>query len=244
MSISFVPGFLQDRAIQAALDFLTTQLGYVWDYEKRFEDLSKVAENLKNDRDGVHDKAEEDEGRYGRAIYDNIVEWLARVDEIVAEYEKFKEDHEKNGEYALDFSFPNLDVRYKRSKTAEDIKERVEGLQNEKHDNISRWQGPLSSMGYALPAVEYEKLDSRKQNMEDITKALEDSNATMVGVHGLAGMGKTTLVIEAVNRVQKQEPMLFDKVIMANVTKRPDIRKIQGQIADMLGITLQEENHF
>ncbi|MED6204277.1 hypothetical protein PIB30_007748 [Stylosanthes scabra] len=99
-------------------------------------------------------------------------------------------------------------------------------------------------MGFALPTVEYEELDSRNRNMEDIKKALEDSNATMVGVHGLAGMGKTTLVIEAINRVQNREPKLFDIVIMANVTKSPDIRKIQGQIADMLGMTLQEESEY
>ncbi|XLU80636.1 hypothetical protein S245_004056 [Arachis hypogaea] len=124
--------------------------------------------------------------------------------------------------------FQNLDIRYHRSKKAEDIKERVEELQNEKHDRISRWQGPPSSMGYALPSVEYEELDSRKQNMEDVKKALEDSSATMVGVHGLAGMGKTTLIIKAINTLQSREPKLFDMVIMANVGKNPDIRKIQG----------------
>ncbi|RYR24644.1 hypothetical protein HN51_046753 [Arachis hypogaea] len=244
MSIPFVPDFLQERAFDAVSTFLTTQLGYVWDYEKRFDNVSKAVEALKNDRDGVRDKAEEDEGRYGRAIYDNVVEWLARVDAIVAKYEKFKEEHDKNEGYALAFPFQNLDIRYHRSKKAEDIKERVEELQNEKHDSISRWQGPPSSMGYALPSVEYEELDSRKQNMEDVKKALEDSSATMVGVHGLAGMGKTTLVIKAINTLQNREPKLFDMVIMANVGKNPDIRKIQGQIADMLGITLQEESEY
>ncbi|XLS80925.1 hypothetical protein HN51_046756 [Arachis hypogaea] len=244
MSISFIPGFLQERAIDAATAYVTTQLGYVWDYEKRFVDVSKAVEALKNDRDGVRDKAEEDEGRYGRAIYDNVVEWLARVDGILAKYEKFKQEHDNNAGYALAFPFQNLDIRYHRSKKAEDIKERVEELQNEKHDSISRWQGPPSSMGYALPSVEYEELDSRKQNMEDVKKALEDSSATMVGVHGLAGMGKTTLVIKAINTLQNREPKLFDMVIMANVGKNPDIRKIQGQIADMLGITLQEESEY
>ncbi|XP_057742175.1 uncharacterized protein LOC130960738 [Arachis stenosperma] len=244
MSIPFVPDFLQERAFDAVSTFLTRQLGYVWDYEKRFVDVSKEVEALKNDRDGVRDKAEEDEGRYGRAIYDNVEEWLGRVDAIVAEYEIFKQEHDDNGEYALAFPFQNLDTRYHRSKKAEDIKERVEGLQNEKHDSISRWQGPPSSMGYALPSVEYEDLDSRKQNMEDVKKALEDSSATMVGVHGLAGTGKTTLVIKAINTLQSGEPKLFDMVIMANVGKNPDIRKIQGQIADMLGITLQEESEY
>ncbi|XP_029146417.1 uncharacterized protein [Arachis hypogaea] len=242
MSNIFIPDFLQERVFDAVGGFLTKQVNYVWDYEKRYDDVSKVVENLKNDRDEVCDKAEEDEGRYGRAIYDNVLEWLARVDEIVVKYNKFKEDHDNNEGYALAFPFQNLNIRYRQSKIAEGIKDDVERLQHEKHDRISRWQGPPSSMGYALPTVEYEELDSRKQNMEDVKKALEDSSATMIGIHGLPGIGKTTLVIEAINRAQNQEPKLFDKVIMANVTKNPNIRKIQGQIADMLGMTLQEES--
>ncbi|XLT46133.1 hypothetical protein HN873_038737 [Arachis hypogaea] len=244
MSISFIPDFLQERVFDAVAGFLTEQVKYVWDYEKRFDDVSKVVENLKNDRDEVRDRAKEEEGRYGRAIYDNVLEWLARVDEIVVKYNKFKEDHDNNAGYALAFPFQNLDIRYRQSKIAERIKEDAENLQNEKRDRISRWQGPPSSMGYALPSVEYEELDSRKQNMEDVKKALEDSSLTMVGVHGLAGMGKTTLVIKAINTLQSGEPKLFDMVIMANVGKNPDIRKIQGQIADMLGITLQEESEY
>ncbi|XLR53174.1 hypothetical protein HN51_021401 [Arachis hypogaea] len=239
---SFIPEFLQERVFDATTGYVTRQVGYVWDYEKRFKDVSDAVKALKNDSDGVRYKADEDEGRYGRIIYENVLEWLGRVEKIVAEYEKFKEEHDNTAGYALAFPLQNLDIRYHRSKTAEDIKERVEELQNEKHDRISRWQGPPSSMGYALPSVEYEELDSRKQNMEDVKKALEDSSATMVGVHGLAGMGKTTLVIKAINTLQSREPKLFDMVIMANVTKTPDIRKIQGQIADMLGITLQEES--
>ncbi|KAK7395757.1 hypothetical protein VNO78_16324 [Psophocarpus tetragonolobus] len=35
---------------------------------------------------------------------------------------------------------------------------------------------------------------------------------------------------------------MFDVVVMVSVTKIPDIRKIQGQIADMLGIILNEES--
>ncbi|XLU80631.1 hypothetical protein S245_004051 [Arachis hypogaea] len=66
----------------------------------------------------------------------------------------------------------------------------------------------------------------------------------MIGIHGLAGMGKTTLVIEAANRVQNRESKVFDVVIMANVGKILDIRKTQGQIADMLGIILQEESEY
>ncbi|RYR74065.1 probable disease resistance protein At1g52660 isoform X2 [Arachis hypogaea] len=99
-------------------------------------------------------------------------------------------------------------------------------------------------MGFALPTVDYEELQSRVETMNEITKALEDSSATMIGIHGLAGMGKTTLVIEAANRVQNRESKVFDVVIMANVGKILDIRKTQGQIADMLGIILQEESEY
>ncbi|RYR24626.1 hypothetical protein Ahy_B02g058141 isoform F [Arachis hypogaea] len=236
-----IPDFLQQRLIDAAIDFVKNQCDYVWDYETRFEELSNAAETLKKDKTWVQDKAEEEEGRYGRAIYDYVHKWLAQVEDVVAEYDKFQREHERNDGYPL--AIPNVQKRHHRSKIAEEMKVKVEEVKKDKPDGISHWQGPLS-MGFALPSVDYEELQSRVETMHEITKALEDSSATMIGIHGLAGMGKTTLVIEAANRVQNRESKLFDVVIMANVGKILDIRKTQGQIADMLGITLQEESEY
>ncbi|MED6221952.1 hypothetical protein PIB30_059723 [Stylosanthes scabra] len=237
---------VQGRIINKTIEYAIDQWELVWDYETRFEELRKAAETIKTDKRWVQDKAEEEEDRYGRAIYDYVNKWLAQVDDVVAEYNKFKEEHDNNGGYPLDFYFQNVHKRHHRSKIAKDMKKKAEEVQNDKPQGITHWQGPLSK-GFALCSVDFEELESRVESMNEITKALEDSHfpsATMIGVHGLAGVGKTTLVIEAARRVQNRDSKLFDLVIMANLGKILDIRKTQGHIADMLGITLQEENYM
>ncbi|MCH86561.1 disease resistance protein, partial [Trifolium medium] len=62
--------------------------------------------------------------------------------------------------------------------------------------------------------------------------------------HGLSGVGKTTLVKKiARDALQASEAAkIFDVVAMASVTRKPDIRQIQGHIADALGLKLDEES--
>ncbi|XLR53160.1 hypothetical protein S83_003832 [Arachis hypogaea] len=134
-----IPDFLQQRLIDAAIDFVKNQCDYVWDYETRFEELRNAAETLKKDKTWVQDKAEEEEGRYGRAIYDYVHKWLAQVDDVVAEYDKFQREHDSNDGYPL--AIPNVQKRHHRSKIAEEMKVKVEEVQKDKPDGISHWQG-------------------------------------------------------------------------------------------------------
>ncbi|MED6156588.1 hypothetical protein PIB30_015687 [Stylosanthes scabra] len=76
--------------------------------------------------------------------------------------------------------------------------------------------------------------------MMEVTKLLEDSNERLVGIYGGAGVGKTTFVRKVAEDARDKK--LFDTIIMVNVTKVPDIKRIQGQIADMLGLKLEGES--
>jgi len=69
--------------------------------------------------------------------------------------------------------------------------------------------------------------------------ASKDGGVNMVGVYGMPGVGKTTLVKKVAEQVK--EGRLFDKVVLAVVSQNPDIRRIQGEIADGLGLRLDAE---
>ncbi|MED6217320.1 hypothetical protein PIB30_016509 [Stylosanthes scabra] len=69
--------------------------------------------------------------------------------------------------------------------------------------------------------------------------ALRDPEVSMVGVYGLGGVDKTTLV-EQVAQIAKKEKT-FDTVVMATISKTPDIKTIQEEIADKLGLHHFEE---
>ncbi|XLR10161.1 hypothetical protein S83_038099 [Arachis hypogaea] len=246
-----LPDFLQQRAFDFAVEKLTNlwkkhvrnRVDYALNCHKKVKKLGKAVEELKEDGKKVHDKAEEDEGLYGREVY-HVKAWLRQVDEIISEYGKLKDEHSKH-------VVINLKKRYLCSKRAEEIKELVMELQKEKLDNISYWQQqqqqqqqqwPSSGfMGVTFSDSHYMEFKSRRTTMKRIMASLEDSNSRLVGVYGPAGIGKTTLVIKAAKQAQEIDK-LFDMVIMVNVTKRPDTKKIQGQIAEMLGMKLEDES--
>ncbi|RYR24655.1 hypothetical protein Ahy_B02g058169 [Arachis hypogaea] len=245
-----LPDFLQQRAFDFAADKLTNvwkkhvrnRVDYALNCHKKVKKLGNVVDELKKDRNKVHDKAEEDEGLYGREVY-HVKAWLRQVDGIISEYGKLKDEHSNH-------VVINLKKRYLCSKRAEEIKELVMELQKEKQDNISYWQQqqqqqqqwPSSGfMGVTFSDSDYMEFKSRRTTMKKIMASLEDSNSRLVGVYGPAGIGKTTLVIKAAKQAQEIDK-LFDMVIMVNVTKRPDTKKIQGQIAEMLGMKLEEES--
>ncbi|KAI9076917.1 hypothetical protein K1719_041133 [Acacia pycnantha] len=64
--------------------------------------------------------------------------------------------------------------------------------------------------------------------------------ATLVGLHGMGGSGKTTLVKE----VGKEAETFFDKVLFVVVSNPFDVRKIQSKIANQLSFELKEEENL
>ncbi|KAI4308638.1 hypothetical protein L6164_031694 [Bauhinia variegata] len=96
----------------------------------------------------------------------------------------------------------------------------------------------------SLPGMEYYSskdfipLRSTKKAFDELLMALNDPNIRRIGLHGMGGCGKTTLVKEVGKEAQK----LFEKVVFVTVSRNLEVRKIQGSIADHLNLTLKEEN--
>jgi hypothetical protein len=81
---------------------------------------------------------------------------------------------------------------------------------------------------------------SSKEAFEQIMKALEDDNVNMIGLYGMGGVGKTTLVKEVARRAKVLQ--LFDEVLMATLSQNPNVTGIQDQMADRLGLKFDENS--
>ncbi|TKY45723.1 Disease resistance protein [Spatholobus suberectus] len=81
---------------------------------------------------------------------------------------------------------------------------------------------------------------STESTYNKLLEALKDKSVCMIGLHGIGGSGKTTLVREVGKKAEELE--LFEKVVMATISQTPNIRSIQAQIADQLGFKLEEES--
>ncbi|CAJ1938708.1 unnamed protein product [Sphenostylis stenocarpa] len=75
--------------------------------------------------------------------------------------------------------------------------------------------------------------------LEETMEALANPNINMVGVYGSSTL-RTNNLIEKISRRVKRDN-LFDVTVMASVTKKPDLKRIQGELGKMLGLQFGEE---
>ncbi|TXG65729.1 hypothetical protein EZV62_007004 [Acer yangbiense] len=88
----------------------------------------------------------------------------------------------------------------------------------------------------------YKAFDSRRSTLEDVLSALSNPDVNIVGIYGAGGIGKTTLARAVAQHAEdKLQKFYFDVVVFAELSTVPDIRKIQGDIADKLGLTFKED---
>ncbi|PRQ43902.1 putative toll-like receptor, P-loop containing nucleoside triphosphate hydrolase [Rosa chinensis] len=81
---------------------------------------------------------------------------------------------------------------------------------------------------------DFEEFAATKEAIDKVMEALKDGEATTIGVYGMGGVGKTAMVKHV--GVQAEEKKLFNKAIMAAVSQQPDLKKIQQEFAETLGL--------
>jgi len=215
--------------------------GYIFNYKSKFEKLKSYVEYLEDNRERLQhdvDKALEN----AKEIENDVQRCLKLMDEKIKEYRSYINDecHEKKI-CSTGFLPNNFHLRYQLGRKATKMVEEIieDGLWKKKFDKVSYQEYP--SPDYAFSNSGYVSFASRTRTLETIMKALENSTVDMVGVYGHSGMGKTFLVKEIAKKAREK---LFKIVIIANITENPDFEKIQGQIADMLGMTLEEKSEI
>ncbi|XP_022719669.1 probable disease resistance protein At4g27220 [Durio zibethinus] len=175
--------------------------------------------------------------RNAEEIFPDVNSWLIEVNKKISEHAaaQLKEDEEKAKKKCFIGLCPNFKSRYQLSKKAEEEAQAIIQLLGEgKFDKVSHSVAPD---GIVIKG--YKAFESRTSAMEGIMEAVRESSVRIVGIHGMAGVGKTTLAKEVASKVREEN--LFDEVAIAMVSHNPVIRQIQGEIADMLGLKFDVE---
>ncbi|XP_061965940.1 probable disease resistance protein At4g27220 [Populus nigra] len=135
---------------------------------------------------------------------------------------------------------PNSMRQFKLSKALAKKTETLRKLEenSRKFRKVSH-KAPLQEIKF-LPSKEFTLSGSSKEAFKQIMKALKDDKVNMIGLYGMGGVGKTTLVNEV--RRRAKELQLFDEVLMATLSQNPNVTGIQDQMADRLGLKFKENS--
>ncbi|XP_074270091.1 uncharacterized protein LOC141593044 isoform X2 [Silene latifolia] len=132
--------------------------------------------------------------------------------------------------------FCNYHGRYRTSKAAESMVKHIE------NDLIDKCSGDVVTLSKRpqefnpIPSQFNEGLESRNQLLHEILEKLKDDQVDSVGLFGMGGIGKTTLV-EEVNIRAKDA---FGIKVMVEISDAPDFVRIQATIAESIGLSLHD----
>ncbi|KAG6646174.1 hypothetical protein CIPAW_08G175500 [Carya illinoinensis] len=204
-------------------------------------------ENLKNQEKNLRDAKNRVQhlidaaSRNGEEIEDDVKTWLIRADHITElATTKLHEIEEEAGTGSSNAACLNLKHRHQLSREAKKIAENIAELV--KNGNFDRVSYRPASEGMEMTRnmdYNYMAMVSRMTMVKEIMEALGNADIDKIGVWGMPGVGKSTLMKEIAR--QAKEEKLFNEVVMTMVTNSPDVRRIQGAIAYKLDLNFDQE---
>ncbi|XP_043814374.1 uncharacterized protein LOC110618951 isoform X2 [Manihot esculenta] len=235
--ISIFSEFIKEPIMEFVVVPIKRHISYPFTYKSKVEKLHHESEKLKN-RTVKLQQAVEEATRKGEEIYESVNKWLNDAGKAIEEAEECIKGKEPAKKRCFVGLCPDLKTRYQLSKKAEKKALAIHELANEGDlDSISF--RPTLQQIVAPSVYAREGLNSRELFLEKVMDALLDPDLNMIGVYGLGGVGKTTLA-KQVHR-KALEGKLFGVVAMVAVGQTPELRRIQSEIADILGLEFKSE---
>lgn len=217
-----------------AVPLVGSQLGYCFYYKTNIENLKNEVQLFKSAKQRIQHKVNE-ATRNLEEIEADVQDWLCGVTETI-EVETFIVGHEEQLANTRCYNrlCPNFLSRYQLRKKANRMTKRIVELKGgDRFDTVSyrlTRQSDFEDKGYKV-------FETRKKTLTSIIEALKDPEIRVIGVHGMAGVGKTMLAKDAA----RQARQFFHVVIMVPVSQNPNWKTVQQEIEENLGLKELEE---
>ncbi|XP_058089298.1 disease resistance protein At4g27190-like [Magnolia sinica] len=212
---------------------VSQQIGYLKHLNNNVETLKKETEELQDKRHQI--RADVDDAiSVGKTRVRLVENWLVDVTNIEAQVDDLRTEFEQprtclNGCCTNHFSRYKLGKRVvKKLKDVENLK--TKGVFDKVAESPRRPR--VLEMQTSLPRVQQ---STAEETMEEIWQCLHDEENGLIGVYGMGGIGKTTLMKAVNNRFIVTND--FNVVIWVTVSKDLNLGLIQEKIGKKLDIT-------
>nr|XP_043611757.1 probable disease resistance protein At4g27220 [Erigeron canadensis] len=206
-------------------------LGYVLSHKKYINGLKQQLDMLKIKWEGITLDVEEAK-RNGDIVAPEVEQWYDDVEIIWEDSTRFLEKEVQKTKSTLNGWFPNIKGRYILSKKAKSKTVKLASLNAVAFRRIAHPAPPLAVGDRSIG--EFRNFESRMPTINLLMKLLKDDTRQIISICGMGGSGKTTMVKEVARRVKGEK--LFDEIIMAVVSKEPDLMRVQEELAKWLGL--------
>ncbi|XP_038696084.1 probable disease resistance protein At4g27220 [Tripterygium wilfordii] len=237
MAAEIVVPIVAEQVVPPAASWIKRQIGYVFNFKRNVDNFNDQLQRLKLQRERIQHDVDDATRTYQRLIESDVQDWLKRVNAINENAEPFLKETERAKKGCLFGFCPNVKARYRLSKKSVDLSKDAADLLATQFPSVS-YRPPPQRISFAT-IKDYETFESRAWHLEEIMKAFKNPNVNMIGVWGMGGVGKTTLVKKAAE--QANVDRIFDVVVLSEVSLNQDLRRIQGEIADALGFKFEVE---
>jgi disease resistance protein RPS2 len=229
--VSPLIGMVHSLCISAA-----ARLSYVVNVDQRIDSLSTALNELKDKRDDLKRKVERAEVE-GLTCTSQVKGWLQRVEDIEAESSSIIEDLEQRRRCCVGCNA--CCSTYKLSKKASKLLNRANELIGKGAFNVVA-DDPIPDAVEEMPSRPAVGLNMM---LERARQFLAEDGVGTVGIYGMGGVGKTTL-LKTINNEFLTKRHHFDVVIWVGVSKEFVADKIQRAVGARLGLPWEElESH-
>ncbi|KAM0949755.1 putative P-loop containing nucleoside triphosphate hydrolase, leucine-rich repeat domain superfamily [Dioscorea sansibarensis] len=223
-------------ACQPACQLICEQLNYIRKVKENEQIMWRELDSLRTQERDIGGKLNTGKVQYGKRPKEEVTNWLKNLEEI----ENIVESLGSSDAHHTCFKgfCPNYYFHLKRSKKIVKIIRRVKALQ-EKGNSFAQSENifidSLPETSSSLPATNlYGSSFERKK--DEILQCIMDREVSKIGVYGMGGVGKTTIMTQIYNQLKKMQD--FEIIIWVTVSSSLDLEKLQNKIAELLGCQL------
>ncbi|XP_043808039.1 disease resistance protein At4g27190 [Manihot esculenta] len=231
---SLVVDPIVSKVFELLVNPVVRQIKYVFNYSANIHNLEEEVQKLSDAKQRVKHTVEVAGRNPLEQIEQDVQHWLAKVDSVAEDADKILLQYKDGGKRRCFMGLcPNLITRHQISrKASKEIPIIVGAREGGNFPRVS-YRAPPQGIG---AVKECEAFESRTSVVDEILNALKDAHVNLIGVYGMGGVGKTTLVKHIATLVR--ELGIFKLVVKANVTHMVDLRSVQQEIAEWLHFEL------